>query len=171
MRTRSIGKGRNALTAALAFMSLTLALGSPGAASSEPTAAKPATPPMLEGWIEGIVGQPVVGGQIVIGGWAGDRSKGSPIAKVEVLLDGKPEAVATMNLPRADVAKVVGRLDYAQSGWNAVIHLDGVTPGPHTVSAVAYDAEGNQKALQGAKTIQVSASAGAAAPASAAPQP
>ncbi len=166
---RTIGGRHGALCAALATVSCVLALygTAPATMTPEPAKAAPASASTLEGWIEGIVGAPVVGGQIVVGGWAGDRAKGTPVAKVEVLLDGKPEAVATTNLPRADVAKVVGRLDYGQSGWNAVIHLDEVEAGPHTVSAVAYDAKGNQKALQGAKTIQVVASAGAPA----APQP
>jgi hypothetical protein len=161
---RTIGGRHGALGAALAILSCALAPygAAPATATAEPAKTTTASAPTLEGWIEGIVGAPVVGGQIVVGGWAGDRAKGAPVAKVEVLLDGKPEAVATTNLPRADVAKVVGRLDYAQSGWNAVLNLDDVEAGPHTVSAVAYDAEGNQKALQGGKTIQVVA--GAAAP-------
>jgi hypothetical protein len=170
---RTIGGRRSAIHAVLATLSCALALSGvvPAVATPEPAPSAGASAPMLEGWIEGIVGTPVVGGQIVVGGWAGDRAKGTPVAKVEVLLDGKPEAVATTNIPRADVAKVVGRLDYAQSGWNAVLHLDEVEAGPHTVSAVAYDAAGNRKALEGAKTIQVAAKAAAGAPAAAAPKP
>jgi hypothetical protein len=73
----------------------------------------------------------------------------APVAKVEVFLDGKPETVATINVTRADVAKVVGRLDYAQSGWNAVLSLDRVSPGAHTISAIALRRGREQASAQG----------------------
>jgi len=153
-----LNKG-SALRSANAALALAIVLAATGDARGQAQVAAPTVTAgaaaNIEGWIEGVVGTPVVGGKIAVGGWAGDRKKGAPVAKVEVFLDGKPEAVATINVTRADVAKVVGRLDYAQSGWNAVLNLDRVSPGAHTISAIASDAAGNKQALKGEKKIDV----------------
>jgi hypothetical protein len=121
----------------------------------------------LEGWIEGVVGDPVVGGKVAVAGWAADRGKGSPVYRIEVFLDGRSAGFATVGVERADVAKVLSRPDYAKAGWTAVIDLQGVSPGAHRISAIAQDAKGTRQSLHGDKRITVRASgAPPAAPAS-----
>jgi len=132
------------------------------AATAAPSAAVPvakasAVPAGIEGWIEGVIGEPVAGSKVVVGGWAADRVAGSPVAKVEVLLDGKPVATANLGVARADVAKTIGRDGYAKSGWNAVLDLTGVSPGRHEVTAVAYGKDGARQALSGTAGIDVRA--------------
>lgn len=132
----------------------------PKPATSAAPAAAPVTkasaaPAGLEGWIEGVVGEPVAGSKVVVGGWAADRVAGAPVAKVEVLLDGKPVATANLGVARADVAKTIGRDGYARSGWNAVLDLTGVSPGKHEVTAVAYGKDGARQPLSGTASIDV----------------
>jgi hypothetical protein len=114
--------------------------------------------PGLEGWIEGVVGEPVVGGKIAVAGWAADRQTGTPVNRVEVLLDGSPVAVATVNVARPDVAKVTGRPDWDKAGWTAIVDLQGVSPGRHTISAIAAGRQGRKQSLHGDKRIEVRAS-------------
>lgn len=151
------------LTALAGMVIVAFALGigasqlSRGVAAEQPTGAKP-TPsavPGLEGWIDGVVGAPVAGGKVVVGGWAADRVAGAPVSKVEVLLDGKNVGTATVGVERKDVAKTIGRDSYVRSGWNAVVDLTGVAPGPHKIGAVAYDAAGRRETLRGDQSIDV----------------
>ena len=109
----------------------------------------------LEGWIEGVVGDPVAGGKVAVAGWAADRSKGTPVYRVEMFLDGKPIGFATLDVPREDVAKALGRPDFARAGWTAVIELQGVQPGKHRISAIAQGSSGDKQSLHGDKTIVV----------------
>jgi hypothetical protein len=126
------------------------------AASVAAAVATPAAPPPgVEGWLEGVVGTPVAGSKVVVGGWAADRNAGAPVTKVEVLLDGKVVATANLGVERPDVAKTVGRDSYTRAGWNAVLDLAGVAPGKHEVSAVAYRNDGTRDPLEGARSIDV----------------
>lgn len=127
------------------------------APATAPVAKASAVPAALEGWIEGVVGEPVAGSKLVVGGWAADRVAGAPVAKVEVLLDGKPVATANLGVARADVAKTIGRDGYAKSGWNAVLDLTGVSPGKHELTAVAYGKDGARQPLSGTASIDVRA--------------
>lgn len=128
----------------------------PSAAAKPPAptvAAGPATG--VEGWVEGVVGTPVAGGKVVVGGWAADRVAGAPVTKVEVLLDGKVVATANLGVERPDVVQAIGRASYARAGWNAVVDLAGVAPGRHAVSAMAYGKDGPGVALDGTRTVDV----------------
>jgi hypothetical protein len=116
----------------------------------------------IEGWIEGVVGDPVAGGKIAVAGWAADRAKGTPVHRVEMFLDGKPIGNATLDVPREDVATALGRPDFAKAGWTAVIELQGVAPGKHRISAIAQGASGDKQSLHGDKTIVVKPAAPAA---------
>ena len=147
-------RSRKAASAALFFAVAGLcAILAPSEAASPP-AADPSKAG-LEGWIDGVVGDPVAGGKIAIAGWAADRAKGTPVHRVEIFLDGSPVGFATVDVPREDVARVVGRLDYAKAGWTAVVDLRGVAPGEHRISAIAQGASGEKQSLRGDKTIRV----------------
>jgi hypothetical protein len=132
------------------------AAGQPAVAPAAPAAtAASGPPPGVEGWVEGVVGTPVAGGKVVVGGWAADRVAGAPVRKVEVLLDGKVVATANLGVERPDVVKAIGRDSYARAGWNAVLDLAGVAPGRHAVSAMAFGKDGPGVALDGARDIDV----------------
>lgn len=85
-----------------------------------------------------------VGGTLLVRGWAADPDSdpGSPVARVEVRIDGTSVGDATLGLSRPDIAAFWGRPDFANGGWELAVGLAGLPEGTHTVTVEAFDAEG-----------------------------
>ena len=77
-------------------------------------------------------------------GWA--LSPATSVARVEVLVDGRPAGAARLGLDRADVAAQFGHADAPVCGFDHVIRAEHVPPGTQevTVAAVATDLEGRR---------------------------
>jgi hypothetical protein len=73
-------------------------------------------------------------------GWAADSLRGSPVARVEVRIDGNRDGAIECSLTaiRPDVAAARNRPDYKQSGWifSYIVRLE---LGTHSLQAFAYD--------------------------------
>ncbi|MFQ5776656.1 MAG: putative Ig domain-containing protein [Terriglobia bacterium] len=86
-----------------------------------------------------------VGGTLLVRGWAADPDSdpGSPVARVEVQIDGTSVGDATLGLSRPDIAAFWGRPDFALGGWELAVGLASLPEGTHTVTVTAFDAEGS----------------------------
>lgn len=84
------------------------------------------------------------GGLISIGGWAADPEDGSPVAKVQVLIDGDVIGDAILGGNRPDVASVFSNPKWANSGWTFVGSVKDASIGSHTLTVAAYDSAGNR---------------------------
>ena len=80
-------------------------------------------------------------------GWAADLQDGSPVNHVAILIDGSPIGNATLGVARPDVASAYGNSAYTNSGYQMTYNIGLLSPGSHTVSAVAYDSEGASTSL------------------------
>ena len=98
-----------------------------------------------------------VDGTLNASGWAGDKEDGAPINRVEIHIDGVSAGNATLGGARQDVADVLNRADFTNSGWSASVNLGSLalTLGNHTVTAVAFDSLGISTVLQPAIIITV----------------
>ena len=94
-------------------------------AAAPKAAAKSKPPPTVLGWIDSFK-RPAGFSTLEVTGWAADTRSGSPVAKVELLLNGKVVGMAQTGEARRDVAQVMKRPDYLKSGWKAKIDLKGM---------------------------------------------
>lgn len=122
-------------------------------ASSAAAQPDPKNPPV--GYLDGVDGEIKTGGSIMVSGWAADNEDGAPVKKVEVLLDSKVVAQATLGKERGDVATTTGHLAWQRAGWDAVVSLANVSSGAHKLSAIAHDSAGNSATLNGTRDIKV----------------
>jgi hypothetical protein len=97
---------------------------------------------------------------VTVIGWAADAEDGSPVKKVQVLVDGVGPRDAVLGGVRMDVAAAQNNTAYKRSGWQIQYNVGGVSAGTHTVTAVAYDSAGASSTL-GQKSINVQATAAA----------
>jgi hypothetical protein len=88
-------------------------------------------------------------------GWAADAEDGSPVQRVDVLMDGAKVGSATLGSTRQDVARAYNRPDWAQSGWSFEFNLGSRSTGVHLVSAVAYDSQGLAGTLFSPRNITI----------------
>jgi hypothetical protein len=96
-------------------------------------------------------------GNVLVTGWAADVQDGAPVGQyVQILIDGNVVGTATLGIARPDVEASYGKPAYLNSGWTFTYSAAGLSPGPHTVSAVAYDAENQSATLQGIRSILIS---------------
>jgi hypothetical protein len=91
---------------------------------------------------------------LFVRGWAADQEDGSPVAKVQVLIDGAVVANAATGGTRPDVAVADSR--YLKSGWSLTYNIGSLAVGAHTVTVVAFDSQGAKTQL-GQAAITVSA--------------
>ena len=75
------------------------------------------------------------GNQVQLSGWAACTDPASPLAEVEVLVDGRPVTNATLSRPRPDVGAAYNRPDFNNSGWQADFSAKGIKAGTHQLSA------------------------------------
>jgi phospholipase C len=102
---------------------------------------------------------------MVVAGWAADREDGSPVAKVQVYLDGTYVGNATLGYTRQDVANGYNNQNYVRSGWELDYNIGNLAGGSHQFTAVAYDSAGASTQLTnyngiGAFTVQNSGGGG-----------
>ena len=110
----------------------------PAAAGAPPRETIPPGQPVI-GFLDQVDHQTVLtvaeGGNAVVSGWAGCANPSSPVATLEILVDGKPTATAAVSLPRPDVAEAFGRPDFARSGWKTSFVAQGLQPGTYPITA------------------------------------
>ncbi len=109
-------------------------------------AAKRAPAPTVLGWIDSSR-RPPGSSTLDVTGWAADARSGSPVAKVELLLNGKVVGTAQTGEPRRDVAQVMKRPDFLKSGWKARIDLKGMRAGTYRLGARAWNNRGESAPL------------------------
>jgi hypothetical protein len=91
---------------------------------------------------------------LLVSGWAFDPQDGAPVSQVQVLIDGTPVGNATLGISRPDLAASFNNPAYLKSGWSFSNSAAGLSPGTHTVSAVASDSLGLSTTI-GTATISV----------------
>jgi hypothetical protein len=82
-----------------------------------------------------------------VAGWAADSISGAPVRMVEIAIDGKPLAKASLGIERKDVARAMQRPDYLKSGWFSRIDVSGLSSGPHTLTVLAWNNQGQKAEL------------------------
>ena len=116
-------------------------------AAAQKAAAKPRTPPpTVMGWIDS--SKRAAGSSTLdVVGWAADARTGSPVAKIEILLNGKVVGTAQTGDVRRDVAQTMKRPDYLKSGWKARLDLKGMKAGTYRLTARAWNSRGESGPL------------------------
>lgn len=116
-------------------------------AAAQKAAARPKTPPpTVMGWIDS--SKRAAGSSTVdVLGWAADARTGSPVAKVELLLNGKVVGTAQTGEARRDVAQTMKRPDFLKSGWKARLDLKGMKAGTYRLTARAWNNRGESASL------------------------
>jgi hypothetical protein len=103
------------------------------------------------GYLDQPEGEPVIrvagADEVLVSGWAGCSNASSPVAKVELLVDSRPEAIATLSLPRPDVAQAFDRSDFDHGGWRASFPARRLGPGAHQLRARVACASGESGTL------------------------
>ena len=118
----------------------------PCEAAAPKAAAQPKPAPTVLGWIDSSK-RPAGSSTLDVTGWAADARSGSPVAKVELLLNGKVVGTAQTGEARRDVAQVMKRPDFLKSGWKAKIDLKGMQAGTYRLSARAWNNRGESAPL------------------------
>lgn len=114
-------------------------------------------PPVLGG-IDGVSGELMSGGRIMVVGWAVDAAFGAPAARVEVVMNNKWTFSTKTGEPRPDVTKSLQRKDVNLSGWSAEIALGTLPAGSHTLGLIVFDVNGQPHALPLSFPIEIAAS-------------
>jgi hypothetical protein len=91
------------------------------------------------GGIDGVSGTLRSGSRLLVVGWAVDMQYGSPVTRVDVVIDGKSSVQATLGDERPDVVTALKRNDARLSGWIAALSLKDVEPGNHNLTVLVYD--------------------------------
>lgn len=116
------------------------------AAPASRAAAKAAQAPVVTvtGWVDSVKQGP---GFVDVAGWAADSRTGTPVARIEILLNDKVVGTATTGVLRPDVAQAMKRNDYSKAGWKAHVDLKGVKPGSYRLTARGWNARGESVPL------------------------
>ncbi|HWA09517.1 MAG TPA: hypothetical protein VG838_08720 [Opitutaceae bacterium] len=127
------------------------------------------TPASPVGAFDGVAPNLAIQGQAIGGsGWAADAQMGAPLSSVQILVDGGAQGSfpASLGGGRPDVQsanQTWGRWspnDITNSGWSFSFFTDGLSPGSHTLTAVATDNGYGVAATVGSQGFTVSAPAG-----------
>jgi hypothetical protein len=89
-----------------------------------------------------------------------DGTMGAPVNEVDILIDGSVVCHASLGDYRPDVQANNGYapgFDLTYSGWDFSYNIGGLSPGNHTLTAVAYDDNWNASQLNNTWTLTVSA--------------
>jgi|MudIll2142460700_1097286.scaffolds.fasta_scaffold303724_2 hypothetical protein len=110
------------------------------ASYSGPKLSVPANQAVI-GYLDMVDGMPVIvavrGGEASASGWAACVDAGTPLSKIEVLVDDAAKAEVTGFYSRPDVAAAYNRPDFEKSGWKATFSTTGLKPGEHRITARA----------------------------------
>jgi hypothetical protein len=102
-------------------------------------------PPLV--YIDNPTSGATVTGIVTVSGWAIDNplpSGGTPIASVQVKVDGNVVGTANYGTPRPDVcAAYPSRPSCPNVGWTFSLDVTGLASGPHMLTAVATDTDSN----------------------------
>jgi hypothetical protein len=96
-------------------------------------------------------------------GWAADDTMGAPVSEVDIQIDGNVVCQAGLGGYRPDVQDAninwgfCSPFDITYSGWSFSYNIGQLSPGSHTVTAVAYDDSGFSANIGGSETFTVSA--------------
>jgi hypothetical protein len=104
--------------------------------------------------IDRIDGAIASGGFLEITGFAVDPERGTPVQKLEVLLDGALVGESTLSGLRPDVASHFHRQGYLWSGWSASTSLEHISAGKHVIQVKAIAPSGI-KASCGIREVEV----------------
>lgn len=116
-------------------------------AAAPKAAAKPQPPPStVMGWIDA-ANRPAGSSTLDVAGWAADARSGAPVAKVELLLNGKVVGTAQTGEARRDVVQGMKRPDFLKSGWKARLDLKGMRAGTYRLTARAWNNRGESAPL------------------------
>jgi hypothetical protein len=107
------------------------------------------------GGIDGVSGTLRTGGTLLVVGWAVDLQYGSPVTRVDVVIDGKRSVQAVLGDERPDIVNTQGRNDARLSGWLARLSLDDVTAGSHNLTVLVYDTQQRAHILPFSYLIQI----------------
>ena len=94
-------------------------------------------------------------GTLYVSGWAVDQEDKAPLTKVEIRIDGSVVGNATLGGSRPDIATLFGSSAYTNAGWTFSYNIGTLSPGNHTVSAVAYDSLSATTVVTNTPTITV----------------
>jgi hypothetical protein len=94
-----------------------------------------------------------------VSGWAMDPQDGAPLSKVQILVDGNVAGNATLGIARPVIAALYPYIpNNLHSGWTFTMPASGLTPGKHTITAVAYDSLSLSGTLSQYKTWTINVS-------------
>ncbi|MCI0353112.1 MAG: hypothetical protein L0Z53_27145 [Acidobacteriales bacterium] len=82
------------------------------------------------------------GAYLLVYGWAAATSPNVRAAKVEIYIDGALAGATTDFMPRADIAGNFGRPDFGMSGWQCVVPVGDLKPGPHELQLGVLGSDG-----------------------------
>ena len=93
---------------------------------------------------------------LYVSGWSIDPQQGAPVTQVQVLMDGTVVGNAKLGIARAGIASRYPNIpNDLDSGWTFTMPASGLSPGTHTVTAVAANSQGISQALAHQLTITV----------------
>jgi hypothetical protein len=140
LNTSSLSAGSHTLTVSAADSLTTPSVGSK---TITITIAAPGGPPVV------VIDNPATGasvsGTVTVSGWAVDNgvAVGTPIASVQIKVDGNIVGTAAYGTARPDVcAAYPGRPNCPNVGFTFALDTSKLTLGPHTLTAVATDTDG-----------------------------
>jgi hypothetical protein len=79
---------------------------------------------------------------LLVTGAAGDPHDGTPVTQVQILIDGTVVGNATLGLASTGLEATYSNPAYAHGGWSFTYPASSLSPGTHTVSAIAKDSLG-----------------------------
>jgi hypothetical protein len=94
--------------------------------------------------VDRLEGALVPGGFVTVRGWAADLSHGTPVAKIEIVLDGRQEGESALSGLRPDVLHHFARADFLWAGWTGTVSLEDVAPGKHSLRVTAVSRTGKR---------------------------
>jgi hypothetical protein len=76
---------------------------------------------------------------LLVSGWAADLHDGSPVSKVQIFIDGTLAGNATLGIMRPDLVFIQRSAIYLHAGWTFLYPASKLSPGTHTITALATD--------------------------------
>jgi hypothetical protein len=117
---------------------------------------QPAPQTTLVGMLEKVDGTARPGWVVIVTGWAADTVGKTPAAKIELYVDDKVALTVKPTLDRQDVVDALKEKGLLKSGFSGRVPLaDDLEPGPHLITAIAYDVAGNRLQLGDSIEIKV----------------
>lgn len=84
------------------------------------------------------------GDQLFVRGWAVDEVNDAPARAVHLVVDDLPSVPAVYGLERPDVAGVLGKPQFAASGFTGLVATSSLADGPHTLALRVIASDGRR---------------------------